>query len=1291
MPGGQANNGIFTPSTPGTYSFKYTVTGSSSCGPAQATLSITVNPSPNAGVHGTLTLCTTSGVTSLFPALGGSPQSGGTWTFQGVAHGGSVDPNTDISGDYLYTVNGVSPCPSASASVTVTLNHAPNAGSNGVLTICDNATTPIILSEVLSGAHDQGGTWTLGGIQVSEIYLPGNYLPGVHTFTYTVAGVAPCLASMAQVTIVQNVASNAGNDASLVVCSTDAAVNLSSLLGGADATGNWIDASGVPASPTFLPATHAPGVWVYHYIVLGNAPCANDSSTVSITVNRKPQAGVSTAPQICNNAGSLSLLGLLGGAPDNNGTWVFQPAMGAAVPHGPVFNPLVDAPGAYVYTVPGSAPCGNATATAQITLVPAPNAGTSGAISVCASESAFFLFPVLGGSPASGGQWADDDGTGQLNNGIFNAAAAGPGLYHFTYTIAGVGACASASSIVSVTVTSALYAGADNSISLCTSETNANLFSFLGGSPQPGGTWTGVESSAGLTNGVLNAGVAGIGTRHYRYVLAGSGNCTPDTAVITATILNGPIAGNDGFISTCSNASPVNLSSLLGGQHDLNGTWYYPNAGGALTGSTLLPATDPAGAYLYVVPAIGNCPADSATVTVAIPTAPNAGANGTLAFCSDGSPQDLGNGLGGTPEANGSWFQGNPAVLHSNIYDPATDNPGPYTYRVIGQSPCANAEATVIVSEVTAPFAGQDNSYTACEDVGPFNMFLHLAGNPQSSGYWRKLGPPVTPHTSTYNPSVDSSGVFLYIVNGNAPCANDTSRLTVVEVPAPDAGNSSTITACPTDHSVDIFGALGPNVDTTGSWTGPNVGLLNGNMFDATVVTIGTYAFTYVVTAQSPCVNDSATISVNVGAGQNAGIGGNDSICGSLTDYDLFNSLNGSPDLGGVWAEQTGTGAISDHFLDATALIPNAAYTLVYTLLDTTCGSISSTVDLYIAPFPSPGGDSSIVLCTTSPLVPLADLLTGQVQSGGTWTGPSGSAHAATLDPSADGSGAYTYHLSGTQFCSDTSAQVMVVVDQPAYAGADSSTLVCNSGPVALFPLLANAPQTGGTWSDINGSGALTGDTVDVGILAPGTYVFSYQVDVAGCPSDTSEIALHVVDGVSVQNVERTCDEKYRTYVVSFTISGGDPAGYVVSGGQGSLTTEAPYVFTSAPIFTSQGFLFSVDDENHCAPQAVEGVTPCNFDEPVQVPQSFTPNGDGINDRLIIPGIEGFPSNNIVIFNRWGGQVYKASGYDNVHVFWDGSSPNALLSGDATTGTYYYVLDLGNGGDAVKGFIYLNR
>jgi hypothetical protein len=42
-------------------------------------------------------------------------------------------------------------------------------------------------------------------------------------------------------------------------------------------------------------------------------------------------------------------------------------------------------------------------------------------------------------------------------------------------------------------------------------------------------------------------------------------------------------------------------------------------------------------------------------------------------------------------------------------------------------------------------------------------------------------------------------------------------------------------------------------------------------------------------------------------------------------------------------------------------------------------------------------------------------------------------------------------------------------------------------------------------------------------------------------------------------------------------------------------------------------------------------------------------------------------------------------------VVWDGSSPNALLAGEAPSGTYFYLLDLGNDSEVITGYIYLNR
>jgi gliding motility-associated-like protein len=164
-----------------------------------------------------------------------------------------------------------------------------------------------------------------------------------------------------------------------------------------------------------------------------------------------------------------------------------------------------------------------------------------------------------------------------------------------------------------------------------------------------------------------------------------------------------------------------------------------------------------------------------------------------------------------------------------------------------------------------------------------------------------------------------------------------------------------------------------------------------------------------------------------------------------------------------------------------------------------------------------------------------------------------------------------------------------------------------------------------------------------------------------------------------------------RTYTVTFTVEQGDAGSYEVIGLEGELSSTAPYTFVSVPLITSSSYEAVIRDANGCAEYEIEGESPCTFVTQVFVPESFSPNGDGINETFRIPGIEGYPNNSIIIFNRWGGKIFEGTGYDNSSVVWDGSSPDALISGNAATGTYFYVLDLGNGAEPITGFIQLVR
>jgi gliding motility-associated-like protein len=83
-----------------------------------------------------------------------------------------------------------------------------------------------------------------------------------------------------------------------------------------------------------------------------------------------------------------------------------------------------------------------------------------------------------------------------------------------------------------------------------------------------------------------------------------------------------------------------------------------------------------------------------------------------------------------------------------------------------------------------------------------------------------------------------------------------------------------------------------------------------------------------------------------------------------------------------------------------------------------------------------------------------------------------------------------------------------------------------------------------------------------------------------------------------------------------------------------------------------------------------------------EIPNAFTPNADGYNDVWNIRYLNSYTNPTVQIFNRYGQQIYYSVGYANP---WDGR----FNGEDLPMGTYYYIVNPGNGRKVMAGSVTL--
>ncbi len=196
--------------------------------------------------------------------------------------------------------------------------------------------------------------------------------------------------------------------------------------------------------------------------------------------------------------------------------------------------------------------------------------------------------------------------------------------------------------------------------------------------------------------------------------------------------------------------------------------------------------------------------------------------------------------------------------------------------------------------------------------------------------------------------------------------------------------------------------------------------------------------------------------------------------------------------------------------------------------------------------------------------------------------------------------------------------------------------------------------------------------------LAAGNYTVIVR-DQSGCSSSVDSITVNQPE---LLQAEATIAKQPNTglsdgIIELSNIEGGVPPYSSFLNGE----TMGPE--TSFENLASGPYTITLVDQNQCQ-VSFELLMESEFPE-IEVPNGFTPNGDGRNDTWEISQLSQFyPNAEILVFNRWGQVVFSSLGYSNP---WNGTRGGQQLP----TTTYYYLIKLNEGLDPLQGTVTIIR
>ncbi len=1211
-----------TPNPAPTTTTIYTVTATdaNNCS-AITTGQITVNPLPTPTVTGS-SICIGQSGGFLMASGGGSY----AWSNSGATSTITPSPAPIITTTYTVTVTNAAGC-TAQTTGQITVNNLP-IPTVASTAICNGQSATLTETSATGSTY----AWSNGATTAS---ITPNPMPTITTtYTVTVTNAAGCTAQ-ASATITVNTLPTP------VVANTSICLGQNATLTETSATGTTYAWSNGGASASITP-NPAPVITTIYTVTITNAAGCTAQASATITVNNLPTPAV-TSVAVCR--GQAATLAATGG-----GAYNWSNGLGTTAS----INPPSTATATYTVTVTNAANC-SATASGTVTVNPLPTPAVAN-VTTCAGQTASLTETNGGGTY----QWSNALGT--------NATVSPNPTNTTTYTVT-VTTAAGCTAQTSATVTvNALPTPSVANTSICNGQT-ATLTETNGGgtyqwstgdltastTPNPAPTVTTtytvtVTSAAGCTaqtsaNVTVNAlptpsvadvtvcagqiatltEINGGGIYNWSGGLGTSASCSPPTsatATYTVTVTTTAGCSAQASATVTVNALPtVTVANATICNGDLTGTLtetsgvgtYNWSTGDATASTTPSPAPTATTTYTVTVTNAAGCTA-KATASIIVNQLPNATINvipNTTSICI-GATVSLGVSAGNTYNWNTT-----PTATITPVINVSPTTTTDYIVTVTNVAGCsAISSRQIIVNQL--PIINITGLGAVCKNSPAFT--LNATPNNLSSYIWSN-GP------TSYNIALNANsvGTTIYTVtatDANGCTGSSTHQVTVTPIPTPSVpsqtickGTTATLTAASTNSSF--------------VWT-------TGSVSDTTIVT-PLFTTTYTVTATNAAgCSKTATTRVIVNNAPQAAILGLRDIC--LGASVTLTAQNGN---GYHWSNNDNTDRIT---VSPTA---NTTYTVTASSTNGCTASYSALIRVHALP-----------IATILKLNPdTCKLGRGKAVAMGddpTQTYIYSWSNAATTDTlrNALGLSRYTVTITDTYACQDTAqvlikntggVQILSITTSPqlctAVASGHATVQVAQTNPRYTYQWIDNANTVVSTDSSAT--------------LKAGTYVVK-ATDRIGC----SVTSIAVVQPPLLPEVEL------------------NPAFTEMNMGDSVLLTATPraqeaYTFSwdPQPVWCKECKDISVSPlESTIYTVTITNLVGCtatstayvkiNAAYDVFVPNIFTPNNDGNNDRFMVYGNEGVRQiTRLSIYNRWGENVFNQTNtpHSDERYGWDGT------------------------------------